>query len=378
MSLQNNTQRQRIGKLAGIIGIAGNVFLCIIKLVAGFVSGSVSIVADALNNLSDAITSVITVVSFRLSGKPADKDHPYGHERIEYVTTLILAFLIVFIGYELVKTSVSRIINPVRMPLGFLTVTILVVSVAGKVIMSRMYRHYAKKIDSPVLYASSKDAINDVYATSAVLIAAVVGAKFNIALDGYAGLAVSAFIVFSGISLIKESVNPILGSSPDKALIDEVAGRIMSYEGVIGIHDLIVHNYGPSKVFASVHAEVDANGDILESHDLVDNIERDISKNMGIELVIHMDPVVINDEGVNNARETVTKIVTDIDAALTIHDFRMVRGSTHTNIIFDVVIPFGFKYKESKLFEIIQSKVWDKIGKEYFCVISFDKDYNGI
>jgi len=378
MSLQNNTQRQKIGKLAGIIGITGNVFLCIIKLVAGFVSGSVSIVADALNNLSDAITSVITVVSFRLSGKPADKDHPYGHERIEYVTTLILAFLIVFIGYELVKTSVSRIINPVRMPLGFLTVTILVVSVAGKVIMSRMYRHYAKKIDSPVLYASSKDAINDVYATSAVLIAAVVGAKFNIALDGYAGLAVSAFIVFSGISLIKESVNPILGSSPDKALIDEVAGRIMSYEGVIGIHDLIVHNYGPSKVFASVHAEVDANGDMLESHDLVDNIERDVSKNMGIELVIHMDPVVINDEGVNNARETVTKIVSGIDTALTIHDFRMVRGSTHTNIIFDIVIPFGFKYKESKLFEIIQSKVWDKIGKEYFCVISFDKDYNGI
>ncbi len=377
MNFKNQDMRESVGKFAGVLGIAGNVFLCTIKIIAGALAGSVSIIADAVNNLSDALSSVITVVSFKLSGKPADEDHPYGHERIEYIATLILAFLILFIGYELIKTSFVRILNPVEMPVNTVVVVILLVSVLGKFAMSRMYTYYAKKIDSSVLRASAKDSMNDVFSTGAVLIASVAGAVFGVKLDGYAGFAVSIFIMWSAIQLIKDAVNPILGASPQKELVDEVAKKVLSYEGVIGIHDLIVHSYGPSKFFASVHAEVDAKGDIMESHDLIDNIERDVSKDMGIELVIHMDPIVTDDERVNEARQRVVEIVHGVDKVLSIHDFRMVPGNTHTNIIFDIVLPFEFKYKESKVLDMVQDRVWDILGKEYFCVINFDKNYNG-
>ncbi len=378
MNFKNRDHRESVGKFAGVLGIAGNVFLCIIKIFAGLMAGSVSIIADAVNNLSDAFSSVITVVSFKLSGKPADEDHPYGHERIEYIATLILAFLILFIGYELIKTSFLRILNPVDMPVNTVVVVILIVSVLCKFAMSRMYMHYAKKIDSSVLRASAKDSMNDVFSTGAVLIASVTGAVFNIKLDGYAGFAVSLFIIWSAVELIKDAVNPILGASPQKELVDEVAKKVLSYQGVIGIHDLIVHSYGPSKFFASVHAEVDAKGDIMESHDIIDNIERDVAKNMGIDLVIHMDPIVTDDEDVIHSKKCVEDIVRGIGSVLTIHDFRIVPGKTHTNLIFDIVLPFDFKYKESKVLEIVQNEVWSKMGKEYFCVINIDKNYNGV
>lgn len=367
-------EREKTGKFAGILGISGNILLCVCKLFAGFVTGSVSVVADGINNLSDAFSSVITFVSFKLSGKPADKDHPFGHQRIEYIATLVLSFLILFVGYELTKTSVSRIINPVHIPANAITVAVLVFSVAVKLAMNRMYMHYARKIDSSVLKASAKDAINDVFATIAVLASVIAGSVWNIGLDGYAGLGVSVFIIWSGISLIRESVNPILGSSPDKELMDSLKVRVLSYEGIIGMHDLIVHSYGPSKIFASVHAEIDAKGDILASHDLVDNIERDIRSDMGVELVIHMDPIVTDDEEVTRAWRELNKTVEQIDERLTVHDFRVVRGRTHTNLIFDVVLPFGFPLREAEVGKLIQDKITKNLGKEYYCVISYDRN----
>ncbi len=370
-------RREKVGRLAGFFGIVCNILLCAIKLAAGIVSGSISVIADALNNLTDALSSVITVICFKLSGKPADKDHPYGHERIEYVATLLLAFLIVFIGYELLKTSADRIINPHFSPLSVVTAVVLVVSVAGKLFMSVTYRGFADMIDSPVLKAAGQDSLNDVISTAAVLAAAVVGTLLNVSLDGYAGALVSLFIMWSGISLVKEALNPILGSAPDKEFVNTIAHKVISYEGVIGIHDLIVHSYGPNKIFASVHAEVDANDDVLASHDIIDNIEREVSQEMGIELVIHMDPIVTDDEAVSGARSTVENIVKEIDGVLSIHDFRMVPGNTHTNLIFDVVLPFEFKYNDDAVAQKIQTGVFETLGKEYFCVINFDRDYVG-
>ncbi len=371
MNIQN--EREKLGKFAGILGISGNVLLCVCKIIAGAFAGSVSVIADGINNLSDAISSVITLLSFKLSGKPADKDHPYGHQRIEYVATLILSFVILFVGYELVKTSVSRIINPVTISADALTVAVLVFSLAGKLAMNRMYVHFAKKTNSSVLKASAKDAINDVFATGALLVCVIVGDIAGIGLDGYAGLGVSAFIIWSGISLIRESVNPILGASPDKEIVDSLKVRILSYDGIMGMHDLIVHTYGPSKIFASVHAEIDARGDILASHDLIDNIERDILADTGVELVIHMDPIVTDDEEVTRAWRELKKIAKQIDERLTVHDFRIVRGRTHTNLIFDVVIPFEFSRRESEVGELIQKKITDNLGKEYYCVINYDR-----
>jgi cation diffusion facilitator family transporter len=372
---KDNKNRESIGKTAGVFGILCNVILCVLKMAVGLLFKSVSVVADAFNNLSDALTSVITVVSFKLSGKPADEDHPYGHERIEYVVTLILAFLIIFIGYELIRTSIGRIFSPAETEFGLLMAIVLVISVLGKLFMNRMYTAYAKMTDSSVLKATAQDSLNDAISTSAVLICLVVSQLFNLSLDGYVGVCVSLFIIWSGVSLIKEALNPILGSAPDREFTHKVEKEILSYDGVIGIHDLIVHSYGPSKTFASVHAEVDAKGDILESHDMIDNIEREVCKKYGVELVIHMDPIVTDDEETNEAREIIKQIVEGVDLCLTMHDFRMVPGSTHTNLIFDVVVPYDCKVAQKEILKKIQSLSLEKLGDKYFCVVNFDREY---
>jgi len=374
---KDNKNRESIGKTAGVFGIICNVILCAIKMAAGLIFGSVAVVADAFNNLSDALTSVITVVSFKLSGKPADEDHPYGHERIEYVVTLILAFLIIFIGYELIKTSFGRIINPSESEFGLLMAAVLVISIAGKLFMNRMYRAYANMADSAVLKATAQDSLNDAISTGAVLVCLVISHFIKVELDGYVGICVSLFIIWSGISLIKEALNPILGTAPDTEFICKLEKKILSYDGVIGIHDLIVHSYGPSKTFASVHAEVDAKGDILESHDMIDNIEREASGEFGVELVIHMDPIVTDDEATNEARGKVKDIIENIDMCLSMHDFRMVPGSTHTNLIFDVAVPYNFELSQKELLAKIQFGVTEKIGNSYFCVVNFDSIYTG-
>lgn len=371
-------RRESVGKFAGILGIILNIILCAAKIFAGVISGSISIVADALNNLADALSSGVTVICFKLSGKPADEDHPYGHQRIEYVATLFLAFLILFIGYELIKTSVGKIINPEITKLNSVFVVVVVLSVLIKFVMSRMYLFYAKTIKSSVLKAASQDSLNDALATFGILIAGVLSKLLDFSLDGYAGVVISLLIIWSGISLVRDGLNPILGSAPDKEMVSNLEDTVLSYEGIIGIHDLIVHNYGPNKFFASVHAEVDAKEDMLTSHDLIDNIEREVNEAMGIELVIHMDPVVTDDERVNELKEKTSAIVEEINPRLSIHDFRVVIGNTHTNLIFDVVLPFKAGYGEIEVKEKIEVLVKEKIGKEYFCVISIDRDITGI
>lgn len=376
-NLPQTEKREQTGKLAGFFGIFCNVLLCCAKSVIGILSGSISIIADSLNNLFDALSSIVTIVCFKLSGKPADKDHPYGHERIEYVATLILAFLILFVGYELVKSSVGKIIAPEYTKAGIVSLVILAASIAVKLIMGKTYKDFSVMINSPVLKAASSDSYNDVFSTGAVLLSAVLSYVFKFSLDGYAGLLVSVVIIKSGIELIKETLDPILGSVPDRDMVTKLADKVTSYEGIIGIHDLIVHSYGPNKTFASVHAEVDANGDVMDSHDIIDNIEREVNQEMGIELIIHMDPVITDDENVSKTKESILEIVSKISSKLTIHDFRMVVGKTHTNLIFDVVLPFDFEHTEKELSKLIQSDVFRILGREYYCVINFDMNYTG-
>ena len=368
-------KRESVGQFAGIMGIIFNAFLCLVKIVTGIIASSVSIVADGVNNLSDALSSAITVVCFKLSGKPADEDHPYGHERIEYVVTLFLAFLIMFIGYELIKTSAGRIIHPQETKLTVATIVALVSAIVIKLFMSRMYRHYSRTINSSVLMATSKDSFNDALSTMGILASNILSLLLGISLDGYVGVAVSLFIILSAVSLIKDAIDPLLGKPPEKAFVNELGNTILDYDGIIGIHDLIVHSYGPNKAFASVHAEVDASGNILKSHDLIDNVEREVAAKFGIELVIHMDPIVTDDERLNANRVVVCNVVSGIDARLTIHDFRMVPGNTHTNLIFDVVLPFDFKEEPRQLLENIEKSVKSELGDEYFCVVNFDRNY---
>lgn len=370
-------KREKTGRLAGFFGIFCNVFLSIVKAVIGILSGSISIIADSLNNLFDALSSIVTIICFKISGKPADKDHPYGHERIEYVATLILAFLILFVGYELIKSSFTRIFNPEYSRAGILSLVILTASVIVKLLMGKTFKDFSVMINSPVLKAASSDSYNDVFSTGAVLLSAVLSYVFKFSLDGYAGLLVSLVIIKSGIELIKETLDPILGGVPDRDMVTKLADKVTSYEGIIGIHDLIVHSYGPNKTFASVHAEVDACGDILDSHDIIDNIEREVNLEMGIELIIHMDPVITDDENVRKTKESIEEIVSRISSDLTMHDFRMVVGKTHTNLIFDVVLPFEFKHTEKEMSKLIQSDVFRTLGREYYCVINFDRNYTG-
>ena len=364
--------RESVGKFAGITGIVLNVLLFAFKIAAGFIYGSISIIADAVNNLSDALSGIITVFCFRISGKPADEDHPYGHERMEYIVTLLLAFLIVFVGYELMKSSVGKISNPTVTPIGKAAIVVLVGAIIVKFIMNRMYLFCAKTADSTVLMAMAKDSRNDVVASFAVLVANLLSVKLGVSLDGYAGLGVSVFILISGAVLIKEASNSILGTPPDKSMVRAIEKKVLSYDGVIGIHDLMVHSYGPNKIFASLHAEVDACGNILESHDIIDNIEREISGEFGIKLTIHMDPVVTDDESVDSARKCIEESVKSIDSRLSIHDFRMVTGNTHTNLIFDIVLPYGFRLSQKEVEKRVSESAQAVLGCEYFCVIDFD------
>ncbi len=368
-------EREKMGRTAGLIGIVCNALLFAFKLSAGLVFGSVSVVADAVNNLSDALSSTITVVCFRLSEKPADEEHPYGHQRIEYIAAMMVSFVILVIGYELIKTSFGKIFNPSETSFSYLTLGALAFSILVKLFMNRMYSAVGDSINSAVLKAAAQDSINDVYSTVAVLASVLITKMTNWELDGYMGLAVSAFIIWSGICLIKETADPLLGTAPDYEFVKKLENKIMEYDGIIGIHDMMVHSYGPNETFASVHAEVPSNADVLVSHDIIDNIERDIDKQYNVKLVIHMDPVVTDDEVTNAAKDKVVSIVQALSSKLSIHDFRMVPGKTHTNIVFDVVVPYGFEYGDEELKVRIDGMVKDKLGDNYYCVISVDKQY---
>ena len=371
---QSPAVREGYGKLAGLTGIVVNALLCAGKLLAGALSGSVSIMADAINNLSDAASSIVTLLGFKLAAKPADDAHPYGHQRVEYLAGLTVAALILLIGAELVKSSIQRILHPEAVAFTAVGAAVLLLSIAAKLWLCLFYRKLGKSIRSEALLASAADSRNDVASTAAVLAAYAFAWFTHIQIDGWAGLLVAVFILWSGVGIAKDTIDPLLGEAPDEALVHAIAQEIRSYDArVLGIHDLIVHDYGPGRRFASVHVELDAREDVLEAHELIDNIERDVTKKLRVELVIHYDPIVTDDAEVNEVRQRVEAIVTEIDPRLSFHDFRMVRGREHSNVIFDLVLPFDLRGQEHALRVRIGAALHAE-NPRYRTVITFDSE----
>ncbi len=367
--------REAYGRVAGIVGIVANLLLSALKLFVGTISNSVSVTADALNNISDAGSSVITLVGFRLSEKPADEDHPYGHARIEYITGLIISFLILLIGFEILKTSVTKIFNPEPGDFQIAALIILAVSIGAKLWLSLFNKKLGKTIKSQALEATAADSRNDAVSTSAVLIAALISKFTGIDLDAYMGVAVAIFILFSGINLVKETVSPLLGQAPSKELFELIENRIMTYENVLGVHDLMVHSYGPGSYFASAHIEMDSRIDVLACHDVMDAIERDLKENDNIHIVVHLDPTVLDCPETNELKEVVAKIIYEIDTAPTFHDFRVVVGEKAKNVLFDVVVPPRFRMKDGELTELIKKRVNEAGNGNLYAVIDIDRGY---
>ncbi len=367
--------RESYGKLAGVVGIICNLFLSALKFVLGYLTNSVSITADATNNIADAGSSIITLIGFRLSEKPADEDHPYGHARIEYITGLIISFLIMLIGFEIFKTSVGKIITPEVSDFRWVTAVILVVSIIVKLWLSRFNKSLGKLIKSTALDATAADSRNDCISTLAVLVAAVISHFTGFNLDGYMGVGVAIFILISGIGLIKETVGPLLGQAPSKELYEKIEQKMLSYENVLGVHDLLVHSYGPGSYFASAHIEMDAKIDVLVCHDIMDKIERDFLKQDNIHLVVHLDPTVLDCEETNELKEVVRQILYDIDPIITFHDFRVVVGDTAKNVLFDVVIPPKYKLSDKELKQLIKNRVNEAGNGNLYAVIVVDRSY---
>lgn len=372
----DTTVRMRCGKLAGTIGVISNIVLFGIKLLAGLISGSVAMIADAVNNLSDSASSVVTAIGFKLSEKPADDKHPFGHARIEYLSGMIVSFLIIFVGFQLGFSSIQKIIHPEPTHFPPLVLVILVISIALKIWQSFFYQQVGKKIQSSALLATAVDSRNDVVSTVVILLGAIFTNFTQINLDGYLGVAVAIFILISGAQLIMETADPLLGIAPDKELIHKIVDKILSYDGILGVHDLTVHNYGEGRCFASVHCEVSAKEDIMKSHDIIDNIERDFADEMNIQLVIHLDPVITDDENTNALKKEIYEQIQKIYPKASVHDFRVVWGITHSNVLFDVAVPFSEKDSDedikAKLMKIIADKdesyrgviVIDRVGAD--------------
>lgn len=364
--------RTACGWLAGWVGIVVNVLLFLGKLIAGVLTGSVSITADAVNNLSDASGSVVTLLGFRLAAKPADDEHPYGHDRAEYLAGLAVAALILLIGVELVKTSIKKIIAPTEVAFSAAAAVVLLVSIVCKLYLALFDRKLGKMIQSPALEAAAADSRNDVISTAAVLAAAVISRVSGVQVDGWAGLAVALFILWSGVGIAKDTIDPLLGRAPDEQLVHTIANEIRGYDvRVLGIHDLMVHDYGPGRRFASVHVELDAREDVLAAHELIDSIERDVKKKLRIELVIHYDPIVTDDQELTEMRARVETVIHTIDDRLSLHDFRMVRGVEHSNLIFDLVIPWDMRGREAELKRRINEQLQSGC-QSYHAVITFD------
>lgn len=378
--IKSTAVRSSYGNLGSVVGICANVLLSVIKIVVGLISGSLSITADGFNNLSDIGSSAVTLIGFKLAGKPADRDHPFGHGRMEYISAFVVSFFILLVGVELLKNSVSAIIGGTASPaFSNIAILVLVISIAIKLWMFAFNRKIGKIIDSSALAATAKDSLNDCVATTAILISAIitrfVSLPFN--LDAVMAIGVALFILWSGISSAKETLDQILGGPPDPQLIRDISDTVLSFDEFCGIHDLIVHNYGPGRQFASVHVEVPHNADIVACHEKIDLCEKLIGEKLGVNLVIHMDPIDTDDTAVTTARETMVNILKSIDPKLTLHDFRMTpAANTRTNLIFDVVIPSHLKLSEAELNDIICKAAY-KADRTYVCVITFDRDFTG-
>lgn len=367
--------RTSYGVLGSITGIVVNLILAAAKYIAGILSGSISVTADAINNLSDAGSSIVSLLGVKIAAKPADKDHPYGHGRVEYISALIVSFFVLFMGIELLKSSVQKIIHPEPVEFKFVSLAILILSILCKLWLGVFNKTLGKKINSVPMMAVMKDSFSDCLATSVAAISIIVSAFSKINIDGYLGVIVAMFIFIAGFGILKETLGDILGRAPEEEFVEELTEKIMSYPPVCGVHDMIIHDYGPACRFASAHAEVPSNGDIMEIHDIIDIIERDVYNEFGMLISIHMDPVVIDDDRINELRSLTAETVKEIHPELTIHDFRVVDGPTHTNLIFDTVVPHGIKETDREICQKIEEAM-GKIDERYFCVITVDHAFH--
>ena len=365
--------RLRCGMATSIIGIVVNLFLAAFKLVAGILSGAISITADAVNNLSDAGSQVVSLITFKISAKPADREHPFGYARIEYVASMIVSFLILFVSVSLFSESVQKILNPTETDYGVLVMVILAVSVLAKLWLFFFGRSVGKKLNSDVIRASATDSLSDAGATFAVLVSAIIARLSGFDIDGYMGVIVAVIIFIAGIKVLNETKNSILGSAPEPEVVEGIKDIVKEYPQILGVHDMVVHNYGPGNTICSFHAEVDGKVDVFETHDCIDNVERRLYTDMGIRATIHMDPIVTDDEKVSYLRAKVSDVVKEIDERLTIHDFRYVEGITHSNLIFDVTVPFEIKEDNERIKELVSDKI-SEIDPNYFAVITIDRE----
>ena len=366
--------RRAYGTACSGAGIGFNVLLFAGKLIAGMLSGSVAIVSDAFNNLSDAGSSIISLVGFKLSNKKSDPQHPFGHGRLEYISGLCVSFLIILMGVELGKASIEKIIEPAQVKFSLLTAAILAASILVKLYMALYNSRIGKRLNAVTMKAMAKDSLSDAVATGVVLMSMIVAKLADIAIDGYCGVVVAAFILFTGITAARDTISPLLGQKPDSEFIEEVMRIVNAHKEIIGTHDLVVHDYGPGRLMITLHAEVDASMDILVAHDAVDNIENELREKLGCSAVVHMDPIVTDDVEVNATREEIKRVVSNIDSRMTIHDFRMVPGPTHTNVIFDVAVPFDTDMDDDELRKILWARIRD-VDSKLNAVIEIDKCY---
>ncbi len=371
---ENNAVRAAYGKLAGIIGIICNVILFLGKLIAGLLSGSVAVTADAVNNLSDASSSIISLLGFKLASRPADEEHPYGHGRYEYLSGFMVSVLIMVIGVELLRGSVEKVINPETVEFSYLIAGILLFSVLLKLWMMFFNKKIGKTINSDTLTATAADSRNDVITTIAVLAAMLISHFFDVELDGYMGIAVALFILYSGFGLVKDTMDPMLGKAPNEEQVNKIKNKILGYDGVLGTHDLMIHDYGPGRQFASVHVEMAAEADVLESHDVIDNIERDFLKNDNMHMVVHYDPISTKDSIVNELRAWINEQIAHLDERLAIHDLRIVKGPTHTNVIFDCLVPHDMEIGEKEIKRFLRNVISEKYPN-YYAVVTIDHSY---
>ena len=364
--------RDKCGRVAGAVGIVTNFLLFLMKIIVGTVFHSVSVTADAVNNLTDSGSSVVTLIGFKMASKPADEKHPFGHARIEYLSGVIVSFIVIFLGLQLGMSSIEKIITPEENALTPVALVVLVISILAKLWQCLFYRKVGRMIKSESVEATSKDSRNDVIATSVVLLGAVITMLTGVNLDGYMGAAVALFIVFSGVQLTISTADPLLGQAPEGELVQTITEKMLSYPGIIGMHDLAVHNYGVGRCFASALCEVDAKNDILVSHDLIDNIERDFSRDLGIHMVIHLDPVIVGDARTDALHCKVQSLVTALYPTVTIHDFRVIWGVTHSNIVFDAAVPFAVKDSDAVITQKLEAEI-QKLDPDYRTVVTIDR-----
>lgn len=370
---KNANVRTSVGKLSGIVGILNNLFLFVIKFLIGTIVHSVSIQADGVNNLTDAGSNIISILSFHLSNKPADKDHPFGHERTETIASLFVGILILVLGFETAKESISKVIHPGSIDFRIASVIILLISIMVKFWMYAYNKKLSKVYDSSLLEATALDSISDVCGTTAVLVSTLLSPVLHFNLDGYMGIIVSGIILYGAYGLLRDMINSLIGEAPDPELVHNIVDMIMAHPVILGVHDMMLHNYGPNKIFASAHVEVDSSKDIFETHDHIDNIEREVKKNMNIDLVLHMDPVKVNDPETELYRAKVVEAIHQIDPKWRFHDFRIVSGPTHANLVFDLVIPFEEKYTQEEIEEMLLKHI--ESDKKIYLVLTIDHPY---